>query len=165
MKETRNATWSSADGRFGMEIQQAALARALVICERAGTAETGGIIVGHYTVKHDCAVVTELRGPPNDSEAGRTWFVRGAQGLTDYLRSLWTRERRYYLGEWHFHPRASAQPSRQDTGQMQEIARDPRYRCPEPLLLIIGGSPPEAYELSAFVALARQHLVPLDRDS
>lgn len=163
MKKTPAPAWASADGRFGVEIQPGALRRALALCERAGTSETGGVIIGRYTASLDCAVVTELRGPPKDSRAGPTWFVRGAQGLADYLRTLWVRERRYYLGEWHFHPRASARPSAQDVAQMQEIARDERYRCPEPLLLIIGGSPPSHHELAAFVALATKSLTPLDR--
>jgi hypothetical protein len=163
MKKTSAFTWASADGRFGIEIKPAAVRLALVLCERAGTSETGGIMIGHYTASLDCAVVTELRGPSTDSRAGPTWFVRGAQGLADYLSKLWIRERRYYLGEWHFHPQASARPSPQDAAQMQDVARDERYRCPEPLLLIIGGSPPADHELAAFVALATKSLIPLDR--
>lgn len=158
----RGLSTASADGRFGIELQPRVLRPALALCQRAGLVETGGIIVGRYTARLDCAVVTELRGPPRDSRAGPTWFQRGAQGLTEYLRRLWAREGTYYLGEWHFHPRAAARPSAQDVAQMQAVARDAGYRCPEPLLVIVGGSPPTAYELSAFVVLVPGSLVPLD---
>ncbi len=163
MKKAQEMARVSADGRFGVEIEPRSLQRALVLCERAGGVETGGIIIGRYTASLDCALVTELQGPPADSKAGSTWFQRGAEGLVDYLRGLWTREGRYYLGEWHFHPGGAAHPSGQDITQMQAIARDANYRCPEPLLIIVGGTPPSRYEVAIFVAVAASNLIPLDR--
>jgi hypothetical protein len=47
----------------------------------------------------------------------------------------------HYLGEWHFHPFAAPSPSSIDYSQMAEIAVSRSWRCPEPVLLIIGGDP------------------------
>jgi proteasome lid subunit RPN8/RPN11 len=43
----------------------------------------------------------------------------------------------YYLGEWHYHPRGSAEPSEIDIAQMINISKSHSWQCPEPLLIII----------------------------
>lgn len=165
MKRAEELFRSSADGRFSVVISARSLRRALVLCECARGIETGGIVIGRYTASLDCALVAELQGPPAGSDAGTTWFERGADGLVEHLRRLWTTEGQYYLGEWHFHPGGAACPSPQDTTQMRAIARDPDYRCPEPLLIILGGTPPSRFEVATYVGVVTGSLVPLDRDS
>lgn len=120
-------------------------------CRDAGEVETGGILIGRYTERHDCAVVDHVTGPTEDSRATRTRFRRGTAGLQKLLDRLWRRERRYYLGEWHFHPGAASEPSSVDRRQLRSIARDPGYSCPEPILLIIGGNPSGDWTATAFV--------------
>jgi hypothetical protein len=79
-------------------------------------------------------------------------FVRGVSGLGKWLKQLWShRRRRFYLGEWHFHPFGSPMPSTQDDIQMKEIAQLFESRCPEPVLLIVGGDPKGGWSLGAFV--------------
>jgi len=58
------------------------------------------------------------------------------------------------LGEWHFHPEASSILSEQDLQQMQQIAASDLYSCPEPLLLIIGGTPPSDWTMNAYVCFS-----------
>ena len=44
---------------------------------------------------------------------------------------------------------------------MQKFSKDKRLKCPEPILLIIGGNPKDTWNVSAFVFLADKDYVPL----
>jgi len=85
--------------------------------------------------------------------------VRGVKGLETLLKRFWSKNE-YYLGEWHYHPNASASPSMQDISQMKEISRSIHYQCPEPVLLIIGGDYNE-YEIRVFVSVKNYKLIKL----
>ena len=99
--------------------------------------ETGGVLIGRYDQNGALARVEMASSPPGDSSAGLDWFERGKNGLSDLLREQWNLpQRRYYVGEWHFHPIGRAEPSPQDLRQMAEIAQDPNYHCERPLLII-----------------------------
>jgi hypothetical protein len=100
--------------------------------------ETGGILVGRYLSDGEIAAVELASGPPGDSEAGVDWFKRGKDGLAELLAEQWSRpDRRYYVGEWHFHPLGNAEPSPQDLNQIREFAADENYRCQRPILIIV----------------------------
>lgn len=110
-------------------------------CRSSGMAETGGILVGHYTEYESTAVVTEALPPPKDSTRSRSWFRRGVAGLRGLLAKRWERElRTYYIGEWHYHPTTIVEPSGDDLKQMYAINADPRYHCREPIMIIVGQS-------------------------
>ena len=126
-----------SDGSFGLVIGDAQMTRMTEICARAHPLETGGILIGCYNQDHDTALVSRVTESPADSKSGPTTFRRGTRGLTGLLKVLWSR-REYYLGEWHYHPGASARPSSTDTRQMQVIAGDDDIECPEPVLVILG---------------------------
>lgn len=143
----------SSNERFAVTLAASALARVLDACRLAGMDETGGILVGRYTDGLNCAIVTAVSDVPGDSRSGPTWFYRGVLGLQRWLGQLWRNERQYYLGEWHFHPYAKPKPSPDDVEQMTVIAASPAYRCPEPVLLIVGGDPAGAWSMRAFVFL------------
>lgn len=138
--------WSQGK-KFGAVLTASALADLVRHATAAGTLETGGILMGRYNDQHSCATIDHVSGPPIDSEQGRSTFVRGVKGLGSIVARLWAKERRYYLGEWHYHPGASPTPTHTDLTSMVEIARDSKYACPEPILLIIGGKPPTNWEL------------------
>jgi integrative and conjugative element protein (TIGR02256 family) len=70
--------------------------------------------------------------------------------LKKILKARWEKKQ-YYLGEWHFHPNASPNPSGQDKRQLMEIANNASYNCPEPIMIIIGGTSTK-YALEAFMA-------------
>jgi integrative and conjugative element protein (TIGR02256 family) len=144
-------SFRSVDGRFGLILPASVLARLLRACHRAGEGETGGILVGYYTAELDRAVVTAASLAPRDSCAGPTWFERGVRGLQGWLQRAWRAKGHFYLGEWHYHPHASATPSPIDIRQMAELALSPALRCPEPLLLIVGGHPSVAWCARSFV--------------
>ena len=114
--------------------------------------ETGGILVGYYEANLRTAVISEAGRPPKDSRAGRSWFIRGYRRLSEWLHNLWEQSpRRYYLGEWHYHPSVVVEPSDEDFAQMVDISRNRRYRCPEPVLLIVGEQAASARPCRVFV--------------
>jgi integrative and conjugative element protein (TIGR02256 family) len=138
------AYWSD-DRRYGAQIVDELISKMIRLCAQAAGQETGGILVGQYTAALDCAVIRAVSRAPSDSTRGRMWFDRGVR-----VEHLWARDRQYYLGEWHFHPQGAPLPSLTDIRQMEQIAASVNYRCPEPILVIIGGDPPHSWGLRVF---------------
>lgn len=151
-----NLEFWSDDCRFGLRVFVEQTSQILRLCIDAKGNEVGGVLAGFYTVAHDCAVVKAISSLPADSRSGKTWFNRGVRGLQVWLDLLWHRQRYYYLGEWHFHPNGVPVPSQVDAEQMKGIACSERYRCPEPVLLIIGGDPLADWTAKAYV-FPREH--------
>ncbi|TAK00609.1 MAG: hypothetical protein EPO36_08165 [Chloroflexota bacterium] len=134
------ASFVATDASVAVDIEDQALSAMYRAARRAGRQETGGILVGRYTEFGDRVRVVEATGAPSDSRSFPAAFVRGVVGLTHRLRAAWHRGL-YYVGEWHCHPYASPQPSRRDLAQILAFSRDGQYRCPRPVLIIIGGDP------------------------
>ncbi len=109
------------------------------LCDISNPYETGGIIIGRYSDDGLTALITEITDAPDDSIYDLTSFIRGINGLQKKLDTLW-RDRLYYLGEWHYHPNVSARPSITDIRQMITISKNSCLKCPEPILIIIGGN-------------------------
>ena len=141
----------SADARFRVHVPGATVQRLLHLCRTSGSLETGGILVGGYSATLDCARVGAASGPPRDSVRRSSSFQRGTKGLQVWLERRWATRRDHYLGEWHFHPHAAPVPSGTDIQQLRAIARTSEYRCPEPLLLIVGGDPAGKWLIGAHV--------------
>lgn len=45
----------------------------------------------------------------------------------------------YFLGEWHTHPDAAPDPSSVDIERVTSLAASPTAKCPEPVMVIMGG--------------------------
>jgi len=142
--------WSE-DKRHGLQLPEKCVRIVLQECRLARGRESGGILLGYYTDQLDCAVVTRVTGPGRGSRAGGTWFERGVAGLQAVVTRLWRSGRGYYLGEWHFHPDASADPSPDDLQTLRRIACDRGSQCRHPALLILGGDPATSWTASAYV--------------
>lgn len=112
--------------------------------------ETGGILIGEYLEGGHSVSITEVTAMPEDSKSGRAWFERGRKGLDTLLQERWA-QGQYYVGEWHSHPGGSAEPSSSDIAAMRKIASDPLYRCDAPVLLVVGGRPPDSVSISLTV--------------
>ncbi|WP_371827342.1 Mov34/MPN/PAD-1 family protein [Deinococcus sp. QL22] len=123
----------------------------LRLCTAALPNETGGILAGHYTARHEMAHVRAVLPAPADSLIGRSTFERGTTGTRAWLDQLWRERGLYYLGEWHSHPHASPDPSPQDRQTMRNKSLIQAYACPEPLLLIIGGDPQGQWQAATWV--------------
>jgi integrative and conjugative element protein (TIGR02256 family) len=128
----------SFDGRFELCLPGELIEQVFARCSSAALCETGGILVGKYSHDQRVAQVTAISDSPSDSTASHSLFVRGIAGLCRWLRHLWRGNSSYYLGEWHFHPAINSQPSAMDRGTMIGIATAEAYKCPEPVLLIVG---------------------------
>jgi len=145
--------WTFADptgGKYRIEISGAAIAKLVSECAFARTNETGGILVGRYSKDGWTAEVQDVSRPPDGSSAGSNWFHRGITGLAHLLTKRWAKGE-HYVGEWHYHPGGRPTPSGTDIASMRSISINKSYQCPEPILVILGGSPPTRWELSAGV--------------
>jgi integrative and conjugative element protein (TIGR02256 family) len=138
--------WSP--GGYTVDVSPSATAAIVLAAEESHGLETGGILLGRYSIHGEAAVVEKASGPPTDSRRGPKTFWRGIAGVGNKLRNLWENRTRYYLGEWHYHPSSAAVPSRCDLNEMMEIARSPGYSCPEPILLIVGGDEEMGWDFS-----------------
>lgn len=141
----------SGDERFETRLEGNIVGQLLQHCRRAHPNETGGVLAGRYSDSYRVAIVSRISGPASGSKHGRWSFYRAVGQLQQWLDRLWERGRGFYLGEWHFHPGGSAEPSSTDREQMWRIARDRAYACPEPVLLILGGDPDGDWSMSVTV--------------
>lgn len=146
----KNVTFSSAGAPYTVTLCLPSLQQIIAECIKAGANETGGILIGHYSDDGSTAIIFEATARPADSLAGRTTFQRGTKGLRSLLQSRW-KTGKYYVGEWHFHPGGLPEPSSNDFESMRNIAANPNYQCPEPVMIILGGAPAGSYSLSACV--------------
>lgn len=106
--------------------------------ERAGTRESGGILLGEHVGPERFRVV-DLTVQTDGSFAR---FVRALIAAAAALRDFFARTshdyRRFnYLGEWHSHPSFSTEPSQQDRRSMQEIVDDREVGANFAVLLIV----------------------------
>jgi hypothetical protein len=151
MADLNEMIFRSSDGRFRVVMSPAAITQMICACSEAGRKETGGILIGRIEDGGANATVFEATPKPKDSGFGWFWFKRGTKGLRQILDQRWA-VGQHYLGEWHFHPGGSPEPSGPDYEAMEKISGDPRYQLPEPILVIMGGSPPSSWQLSVTVS-------------
>jgi integrative and conjugative element protein (TIGR02256 family) len=107
--------------------------------------ETGGILVGRRRGSVVEVVAASEAGPKAESTPAR--FVRDGEYCQHFLTEqveLHTKDPVDYVGEWHSHPGASAEPSPRDLASLEDIAQDPQYLTQCPLSLIVGL--PEGHE-------------------
>ena len=141
--------FKSLNNYFSVEIGELVLNDIKEECKKANNIETGGILIGSYSEDGNKAIIARITGPPRDSKQYKFGFERGVNGLIDILDSEWnSNSRQYYIGEWHFHPNSSPKPSIIDDKQMKKLSVDELLKCPEPILLIVGGNPNKGWKLS-----------------
>ncbi len=129
-------------------------------CVEAVPLETGGILIGYYSSDLRKAVVTNVSKSPADSVLKTSCFERGTLGLQSWINSFWnSRQRRYYLGEWHFHPYSDPEASPQDVWQLHAIALSVEYHCPEPILMIVGGDPHGDWRVNCYISVHGKELL------
>ena len=150
MSDHSDLAFRSLDDRFNVVISNSALQAIIDECAQAGRKETGGILIGRIDPSGDTAVVIEATPKPKGSGFGLFWFKRSPTGLKQLLAERWNRGQ-HYLGEWHFHPGGSPEPSGSDYHTMEKIAADQSYQAHEPILIIMGGKPPERWQVSVTV--------------
>jgi len=157
---TNPSIYASPDGRFTVVLQSGVREDLYAICARVGRRETGGVLIGCLEEDGSVARITRVTDQPKGSFWGRFHFGRSATGLASLLETVWS-EGAHYLGEWHFHPGGEPTASPRDRKTMSRIANDSAYRCPEPLLLIVGQDFGGRAYISISVCPAGESPVPL----
>lgn len=138
----------AGDSSVSLWISPGAIGSMIESAKSAGRFETGGILVGRYGSEGWFADIVEATPKPKGSKSGWSWFQRSDHGLQALLEERWN-QGFHYLGEWHTHPAADTKPSASDFRAMGAIATDEIYRCPSPILVILGGSSSTNWKLSA----------------
>ncbi len=105
--------------------------------------ETGGLVFGELNEAAGVLWVTEVEGPPPDSDASEKHFTCGVRGMMEAAESKRRRFRGSVdcVGSWHTHPSSSPHPSNIDIGAVAQLLADPvstRRTC---LILILSGNP------------------------
>lgn len=103
--------------------------------------ETGGVILGYVDHKLRHIYVVDILNAPADSDADRTGFTRGVEGLKAALDEVARRTANIvgYIGEWHSHPAfTSAYPSSIDRTLIKQLS-DTLELDGQPALMIIVG--------------------------
>jgi integrative and conjugative element protein (TIGR02256 family) len=100
--------------------------------------ETGGVLIGH---RRDSGkyVVLRVTGPGPKAIRTKARFEKDEEycqkELTNALSQL--AEKGLYLGEWHYHPVGSNEPSGLDIRSLTEIAAQSNYRIDRPIMIIL----------------------------
>jgi integrative and conjugative element protein (TIGR02256 family) len=97
--------------------------------------EVGGWLLGYWT--EDSIVVTHAT-PPNSRGTPFGVTISGRGHRRDFDRA-WGRTggRVTFLGDWHTHPGVPAEPSTKDDRAAAQLASDPDFQTPRPLLGIV----------------------------
>jgi len=154
-KKMDNLYFQDTNQSFSVNLIKKAYKQMIHYCATSNPYETGGILIGDYSSNQMIANVLQATPPPKNSKYAKHNFWRGCSGLQRTLDTAW-KSGQYYLGEWHYHPNASAVPSNTDVNQMITLSKDKKLKCPEPILIIIGGSSSN-WEISINVFLNNGH--------
>ncbi len=103
--------------------------------------ETGGVLFGERNEALRVIWISEVIGPPSDSEASEAGFVCGVVGTAEANDEKRKRSRRSVqcIGVWHTHPKLDPLPSTKDLDGMVRIVTAVDPPSPKSLLLIVGG--------------------------
>ncbi len=102
--------------------------------------ETGGLLFGEFNEPAKIVWITEVSGPPPDSEASAEGFVCGVEGtLADNAeRKARTKDSVSFIGMWHTHPASKPIPSTTDLGAMFSLLTAADHNPRHTLMLIVG---------------------------
>lgn len=125
--------------RYNVNLNYKCYRQMLYCSDKANPYETGGILIGNYSPNLETANILQITPPPKNSTHKKHSFHRSSTELKRILDSAWD-QGYYYLGEWHYHPNYSAIPSNVDIKQMIDFSKNKNLKCPEPILVIIGGN-------------------------
>jgi predicted acylesterase/phospholipase RssA len=102
--------------------------------------ETGGLLFGERDDAACVIWVSEVSGPPPDSEASSDGFICGVVGTKELNAEKKSRTRGsvQYIGMWHSHPVSSPKFSGTDFRAMEKLHSDSHHSPSKSLLLIIG---------------------------
>lgn len=112
------------------------------LCEESYPNECGGILIGEYADDLKKAKVKEILISKNNF-GNRMSFLREAKEANSFLKKLWRMASgtKYFIGEWHSHPKGAGYPSATDDDSMYQVAKTEKCACKRPVLIILNGGP------------------------
>lgn len=143
-----------------LRIPKKMIERLAVDLERAGSREIGGVLFGEQLAEGDFRIIEATRQRFFGGTA--TTFNRRGRGARKEILALHEKassdpERFNYLGEWHSHPNAPAQPSVQDEFTMHELLTDQGGAVNFLVLMIMKLDDRQRLHLGAVTYLASGH--------
>ncbi|WP_321422781.1 Mov34/MPN/PAD-1 family protein [uncultured Methanobacterium sp.] len=145
--------FKSEDTNLEIILDNPLLKNILEECSKFKDLETGGILIGAYFDNR--AIVSEIIGPPADSIHEPCDFYRGTAGLNELLDEKW-KQGEFLVGEWHYHPNNSPEPSPIDDATMHEFSQDEKLNCHEIIQIIAGGNESMGWEFSVHLYMNNQ---------
>ena len=102
--------------------------------------ETGGVLIGTFDFAHHICYIVDAIDSPSDSQEYPGAYIRGSNGLLEAVTKIedLTIGNLCYVGEWHSHPTADTEPSRDDRTLLQAIS-DYAYLRGNPGIMVIVG--------------------------
>lgn len=141
---------------YFIELSKEAYMQMLQYCDQAAPDETGGILIGKYSSDCKTAHIMQITPAPECSKQTKCQFHRSSNGLKEILDAAWD-EGQYYLGEWHSRPTGSSFPSEIDKKQMIDLSHNKQLKCPEPILVVVGGNK-DTWDLSVHLYVNDQEI-------
>ena len=136
------------DGRYTVRVSHGAVREMRAWARRSArtagsSVETGGLIFGEMNEAASVVWITDVDGPPPDSDASDSHFTCGILGTR---ASAEVKHRRFRgsaecLGSWHTHPRAGPRPSPTDLSTVTQLLDGTKSSRRTLILLILSGDP------------------------
>ena len=116
------------DGRYTVRVAHGAANEMRAWAKRSArmadpSVETGGLVFGEINKAAEVIWVTDIEGPPPDSEAAETHFTCGTQGTRQAANEKRQRFRGSVecVGSWHTHPTSGPCPSGVDLSAVEQL--------------------------------------------
>lgn len=120
--------------------------------------ETGGILIGYREASGKYNII-RVTGPGPNAVKTPTLFEKDEvycqKELEKSLEEIG--DKGLYIGEWHYHPTGSNQPSGQDIKSLTEIANQKQYKIDKPIMVILS----KAFECALTIHDQHGSCVPL----
>lgn len=154
---------------FQIRISQAAISELHAWARRSARdsgerAETGGVLFGERDNACRVVWVSEIIGPPPDSESSHDHFICGIHGAAEANEEKRRRTRGsvQYVGMWHTHPESYPFPSETDFLSMHKLVNADQPSTPKHLLLILGSDPGQPLGLISGFLFSKKDFVELE---
>ncbi|MXV96695.1 MAG: hypothetical protein F4Z92_12745 [Gemmatimonadetes bacterium] len=145
-------------GRYAVRVSHAAVREMRAWAKRSArttdpSVETGGLIFGEVNEAASVIWITDVDGPPPDSDASDRHFTCGILGTRESADVKHDRFRGSVecLGSWHTHPRAGPWPSTIDLDTVARLLDGTESSRRTLVLLILSGDPDSDPLLGAHV--------------
>ncbi|MFQ6029102.1 MAG: patatin-like phospholipase family protein [Dehalococcoidia bacterium] len=129
--------------------------------------ETGGYLLGEFDDAAQVCWISEVTGPPTDSESSPTGFRCGIEGMKETIDDRHKRSGGAvgFVGHWHTHPDGAAHPSSIDHSSMLQLAESMHQPPRTGLLLIVGRTVDTTPEFGAFAYARGQAFMQVESPS